>query len=197
MAGTTRTSGAGHYIELGGESALASGAGWYIELAASQVRASAAGFYIELKNANVYSSAAGCYLEQMEFAEGPTRRSFVIFNGNILPLTGWRFEAITRQFKATNLQSDAAETGAIISDWQVSANGHWSKALDDILGSQAASNQEADNSLMLIIGHRNNEVVYSTQRAFVTRYFQGNNIDNAMIYEVSFAISGLMNRASV
>lgn len=197
MAGTTRSSAAGFYAELDGRKAFSSAAGWYIELAASQVRASAAGWYVEIKNSNAQSSAAGFYMEHSEFAEGPTRRSFVIFNGNVLPLTGWNFEAVTRQFKATNLQSDAEETGAIISDWKVSANGHWSKALDDILGSQVAQDQEADNRLMLIIGHRNNEVVYSTQRAFVTRYFQGNNIDNAMIYEVSFAVSGLMNRASL
>ncbi len=197
MAGTARTSGAGHYIELTGEAALSSAAGWYIEIAAAQARSSAAGWYIEIKNANAYSSGVGWYVEHMSYEEGPTRRSFLIFNGHVLSVTGWSFEATTRQFKATNLQSDAEEAGAIISDWTISCNGHWSRELDDILGSKVAQNQDADNSIMLIIGHRNREVVYSSQRSFVTKYRQNNGIDDAMLFEASFAISGKMGRASL
>lgn len=193
-----RSSKVGLYAELRtAKDAICSAAGIYVELSAAQVRSSLAGAYIELKSANAYSSAAGLYSEVMEAKGGPTRRSLVIFNGYLLPLVGWSYEAKTREFDATKLTSDAIERGATVSDWSVEGRGHWSPELDAVLGTQVAGDQEANNSLMWIVGHRNREVVYSTHKSFVTLYRQANDLDIAMPYEVRFAISGLVERVSL
>lgn len=190
-----RSSKAGMYAELRtARDAISSAAGLYVELSAAQVRSSMAGAYVELRSANVYSSAAGAYVEIMESREGPTRRGMILFNGHRLPVVGFGWEARTREADTTNVDSEGIERLGNISEWKVTARGHWSPDVDDVLGAQVAQSQEANNRLLWIAGHRNREVTYSTLRSFVARYLSQNDLDMVMVYEVSFAISGLVNR---
>jgi hypothetical protein len=117
----------------------------------------------------------------------------ILFNGTDLRpwLKSWSLESNMRVADTTVIPSTAAEQIPILSDWRFNMTGLWAAALDDVLGAQVAQSQDADNSLFVEI---DGAVTYESDTVFVSGYKVEMNVDNALVWSGSIAISGAPDR---
>jgi hypothetical protein len=120
----------------------------------------------------------------------------ILFNGTDLRpwLKSWSLESNMRVADTTVIPSTAAEQIPILSDWRFNMTGLWAAALDDVLGAQVAQSQDADNSLFVEI---DGAVTYESDTVFVSGYKVEMNVDNALVWSGSIAISGAPERGTL
>jgi hypothetical protein len=182
---------------------LVSKAGAYIEIDQGILRVSKYGVYVEIGNTAIRTSKAGAYAELLppdtKFVTGQDGLH-VYYNGQILDdyIVSFVLESAIKANIAASFNDEDAQQPSLAA-WVATLNGMWERALDDIFGAEVAGRGSSSTmyNFKVQVGRWNYVVGYTwLQTAFVSNYKVHMNIDDAMVFDATIALSGPPERGS-
>jgi hypothetical protein len=159
----------------------------YVELSGNAVFVTDSVIYIELNSSELRVTDSVIYIEIEELPD----RFELVYHGFNFPLSQCVVKYSLSQSDVTNLLSTAKERIPILPDWAIEITGFWSRDIANKVGN--LSNQ-IGRSITLHVTDRYNETVdISNNEAFIANFITDINIDNALIYKITFVGSGVLN----
>lgn len=158
----------------------------YVELDGSSIIVTDALVYIELNSSELRVTDSLVYVE---YAPIPAKIE-LIYAGTIFELQSVTVKQTLSTADITTLLSEAKEKLPIIPDWQIDIAGFWSVKIANKVGN--LSDQVARSISLHVTDRYGDSVDLTNSESFIANYSTDINIDNAMIYKITFVGSGVL-----
>lgn len=194
MANQINLSNAGIYTETDGSDLVISNAGIYVEETneTNQIDISNAGIYVENDGTSLDISNVGIYVEESE----PSFLFAVYYNNyKFCSPKSIKFQQSISIIDTTTLVDLFGRKIPNLPTWKIDVSGFWCKDLAISLGD--LGNQTNTTMAIFITDKNNSTVEFSNAESFITSFVTELNIDNVIIYNITFVGSGILNYSSV
>lgn len=194
MANEIRVTDLGAYVERSGVSVDITDVGIYIESVefTNEVDVTQVGAYIELSGNSVDITDVGVYVETVD----PYIKFVIYFDSyRLCEITSIKIGMTVSSAKTDTLLDISGNKIPIIPTWQVDVKGFWCKELAEKLG--GLTDQDGDILAIFVTDRQNNTIMLSNTESFVTSFVTDSNIDNVLVYSLSFVGSGNLLTSSV
>ena len=179
----------GVYSEVSGSGINITDLGVYVESleSSNEIDITSLGSYVEVSADIIQIDSLGVYVEISE----PVNFFAVFYSGfRFCNVYSIKFNTSVSKITTTVLNDVAGRSIPNIPDFSVQVDGFWCSVLAIFL--DTLSNQENDSLSIIITDRYRNSFVISNTLSFVTSFKTDINIDNAIIYSVTFVGSGML-----
>lgn len=188
MANEVRISNTGAYVESDGDSLLVSNLGVYVEVDRSALYVSNFGVYVESSPASLNVSSFGLYVE----SKLPSKLFAIVYNGyKFCSINSIKFQQKVSIANVELLTDIAGNKIPILPDWQIDVTGFWCRELALSIGNLGDSENKRLSAYLTDRFY--NTFEFSNNLSFITNFNTDINIDNVLIYNVTFVGSGVLS----